>query len=69
MRQKERSERNIRVVLMSMRQVPRKEVAEAFGITERQVRRIMSDWREGSVKKETELAVEAVDKALKEIRG
>jgi hypothetical protein len=64
----ERTERNMRVVLMRLRQAPTREVAEAFGITDRQVRRIMADWRQSSLKRETEEAVETVNNALKQIR-
>ncbi len=61
----ERTERNIRVVLMRMREVPTGEVAEAFGITDRQVRRIMAEWRESPLRRDTEGAIEAVENALK----
>ena len=54
----EKTERNMRVVLMCNLQVPRKEVAESFEISDRQVRRIMADWRKGSIRGRTELAVE-----------
>jgi hypothetical protein len=64
----ERKERDLRVVLMCMRQVPRKEVAEAFGLTDRQVRRIMANWREGAIRGDTERAVENVNRALETIR-
>jgi transposase-like protein len=64
----ERTERNMRVVLMRLRQVPVSKVAEAFGITDRQVRRIMADWRQSSLKRDTEEAVETVNNTLKQIR-
>jgi hypothetical protein len=43
MRQKERSERNQRVVLMRITQVPVKDIAEMMGLTDRQIRRIMAN--------------------------
>lgn len=64
----DRTERNMRVVLMRMRQIPTREVAEAFGITDRQVRRIMANWRSSSLKRDTERAVETVNNALRHIR-
>ena len=68
MNKAERAERNIRVVLMRMREVPTRQVAEAFGITDRQVRRIMAEWRESPLRRDTEGAIEAVESALKAIR-
>jgi predicted ArsR family transcriptional regulator len=50
MKQKERTERNLRIVLMRIRQVPVKDIARMMDLTDRQVRRIMSDWRKGSLK-------------------
>ena len=68
MNKTERAERNIRVVLMRLREVPTQQAAEAFGISDRQVRRIMADWRESSLRRDTEGAAEAVGNALKTIR-
>jgi DNA gyrase/topoisomerase IV subunit A len=59
LRQKERTERNMRIVLMRIRQVPVKDIAEMMDLTDRQVRRIMSDWRKGALKEDTERAAEA----------
>ena len=64
----ERTERNIRVVLMRLWKVPTGEVAEAFDITDRQVRRIMTEWRESPLRRDTEGAVEAVENAIRTIR-
>ena len=58
----------MRVVLMRMRQVPTRKVAEDYGISERQVRRIMERWRKSPLRRDTEGGVEAVEKALLTIR-
>jgi hypothetical protein len=68
MRQKERSERNQRVVLMRITQVPVKDIAEMMGLTDRQIRRIMANWREGSLKEETDHAAETVRLILETTR-
>lgn len=68
MRQKERTERNLRVVLMGIRQVPVKDIAEMMDLSERQVRRIRSDWRKGSLKEDTDRAAETVRLILESTR-
>jgi len=68
MREAERAERNLRIVLARMREVPVKTIAEQYEITERQVRRIMADWREGSLKDETDIAANHVKLILEQTR-
>ena len=68
MRQKERSERNLRIVLMRVRQVPVNDIAEMTGLTDRQIRRIMSDWRKGALKEDTDRAAETVRLILESTR-
>jgi len=68
MRQKERTERNLRIVLMRIRQVPVKDIAEMMNLTDRQVRRSMSKWREGALKEDTDRAAETVRLILESTR-
>ena len=68
MKESDRAERNLRIVLARIREVPVKVLADQYGISERQVRRIMADWREGSLKDETEIAVQHVNLILEQTR-
>lgn len=68
MKQKERTERNLRIVLMRIRQVPVKDIAEMMSLTDRQVRRIMCDWRKGALKKDTDRAAETAMLILESTR-
>ena len=42
-KESDRAERNLRIVLARMREVPVKALAEQYGISERQIRHIMAD--------------------------
>lgn len=68
MKQKERTERNLRIVLMRIRQVPVKDIAKTMELTDRQVRRIVANWREGALQQETDRAAETARLILETTR-
>ena len=68
MKEPGRVERKLRVVLARMREVPARALADHYGISERQVRRIMADWREDSLKDETEAAIQHINLILEQTR-
>lgn len=59
--------RNLRVVLMRLRNVPAADVAKEMGISPRQVRRIMAEWRESSTGEEEQVAATTIEHQLRAI--
>ena len=68
MNKAERTERNIRIALMHMRDASNAEIADTVDLTERQVRRVIAEWDESPLKLDTKEAAETVIRALQDAK-